>query len=59
MAGMEGCLALESVGGVVCKGLMTGELAALVAVSVEEGLALAFVPYLGRSSSCLTSLDIR
>ena len=70
MAGMEGCAALESVGGVACKGLMTGGLEVLAAVQldededededeVEEGLALAFVPYLGRSASCLKSLDMR
>ena len=59
MAGLEGCGALETVGGVGCAGLMTGGLAALEAAGLEEGLAAAFVPYLRRSASCLTRLDMR
>ena len=59
LAALDGCTVLNELGKVACTGLMAGRLQSLEAKSQDQGLARALVPYLGRSESCLTTLDIR
>ena len=68
LAGAEGCVGLVVVDGFGVAGLMTGGLEALELVGFkhggglsrgDEGLAAAMMPYLRRSASRLTWLDLR
>ena len=53
------CMKLETVSGAASKGLIAGGLTTLEARGLETGQAGALVPFLERSASCLTKLDLR
>ena len=56
---LDGCFGLTSVGGVSCNGLFAGELVRIRITRADKGLANAIIPFLGRSASTLTLLDLR
>ena len=59
LAASERCALLEVVNGVSFKELLMGRLSTCETVRKGPGFAMAVLSYLGRSDSCLTSLNMR